>query len=371
MWLTFLGSLTPNPADLDIWHQMALARETLLAGHLPLTDQFAYTPTLPRIVHQEWGSGMIAYLLVTRFGAVSILLLKFGIAAGIALLCVLCARRRGGGIGEIGLLTLLAIPLLAPALRATVRAQAYSFLFFALLLFWIDKDRRGSRAWMVPWLLVSCLWVNLHAGVVAGIGILGVYWLEQFLNHQPHRHLLALLLAQILALGATPYGFKYYSYLRGALFMPRPAITEWESVLQGGVVLMLAFGACLSIACYGFALDRRWPGLPVVGVTALAGALHMRMLPFFAIACVCYLPGRLARTPAWRWAGRVAGNQRPLLGSGLLIVTLASGANACRQRFWEIAVPGPGAPIATMVYPVGAVDYLERQKFLGNVMAPF
>ncbi len=369
--LTFLGSLTPNLADLDIWHQMALAREMLLSGHLPLTDQFAYTPTLPRIVHQEWGSGLIAYLLVTRLGAGSILLLKYGIAAGIALLCMLSAKGRGGSIGEIGVLTLLAIPLLAPALRATIRAQAYSFLFFALLLLWIDTDRRGSRAWMVPWLLVSCLWVNLHAGVVVGIGILGVYWLEQFLKHQPHRHLLALLLAQILALGATPYGLKYYSYLRGALFMPRPAITEWESVWQGGTLLMLAFGACLSLACSCFVRDRRWPGSPVILVTALAGALHMRMLPFFAIACLCYLPGRLARTPAWRWAECVTGNQRPLLVSGLLILGIATGANACRQRFWEIAVPGPGAPIATIVYPAGAVDYLERQEFKGNVMVPF
>ena len=371
LFVTFLASLTPNLADLDIWHQMALAREALRSGQLPLIDRFAYTPTLPRSVQHEWGSGLIAYLLVTRFGGTSILLLKYGIAAGILLLCMLSAKNRGGGVREIGVLTLLAIPLLAPALRATIRAQAYSFLFFALLLFWIDKDRRGSRTWIFPWLLVSCLWVNLHAGVVVGIGILGVYWLEQLLNRQPHRHLLTLLLAVLLALDATPYGLEYYSYLRNALFMARPAITEWESVLQGGTLLMFAFAACLSLACACFIRDWRSPGFSVILVTALAGALHMRMLPFFAIACLCYLPGHLAMTPAWRWAERVTGNQRPLLVSGLLIVSLATGASACRQHFWEIVVPGPGAPISTTIYPVGAVDYLDRLEFKGNVMVPF
>ena len=43
--------------DPDIWHEMALFREALALGYLPLADQFAYTPTVYPSVHHEWGTG--------------------------------------------------------------------------------------------------------------------------------------------------------------------------------------------------------------------------------------------------------------------------------------------------------------------------
>src|SRR5258708_5492365 len=39
--------------DFDCWHQMALARETLALGHVPLADQFAYTPTVYPVIHRD------------------------------------------------------------------------------------------------------------------------------------------------------------------------------------------------------------------------------------------------------------------------------------------------------------------------------
>jgi hypothetical protein len=79
----------------------------------------------------------------------------------------------------------------------------------------------------------------------------------------------------------------------------------------------------------------------------------------------------VAATPGWRWATRAAQDQQPLLVSGLLIVAIAAGANACRLRFWDLAVPGPGDSVAAISYPAGVVDYLREQDFTGNVMVPF
>jgi hypothetical protein len=40
----FLSLTAYNLVDVDIWHEMALIRESLRAGHLLTRDVFAYTP---------------------------------------------------------------------------------------------------------------------------------------------------------------------------------------------------------------------------------------------------------------------------------------------------------------------------------------
>src|SRR5690349_15301386 len=50
-----LSRISTNVVDMDIFHQMALARESIALGHIPTVDRFAYTPTLPYSVHHEWG----------------------------------------------------------------------------------------------------------------------------------------------------------------------------------------------------------------------------------------------------------------------------------------------------------------------------
>src|SRR5215467_9869298 len=53
--MSFFVSLTAyNLVDVDIWHEMALIRESLRAGHLLTRDIFAYTPTVYPSIHHEW-----------------------------------------------------------------------------------------------------------------------------------------------------------------------------------------------------------------------------------------------------------------------------------------------------------------------------
>src|SRR5687768_9776553 len=75
--LLFISRISWNVADLDIWHEMALIRESILLGKIPSVDHFAYTPTLPAVVHHEWGAGVLAYAAATLFGAPGILILKY------------------------------------------------------------------------------------------------------------------------------------------------------------------------------------------------------------------------------------------------------------------------------------------------------
>src|SRR5215468_10251404 len=100
--LAFLGCaaflfalISDNFVDIDIWHQMALIRESLPTGHLLRQDPFAYVPTIQPWIDHEWGAGALAYFGTTWFGPASIVVLKFVAAFGTVAGCILCARIRG------------------------------------------------------------------------------------------------------------------------------------------------------------------------------------------------------------------------------------------------------------------------------------
>jgi hypothetical protein len=62
-WATLLGCgaflcqlIAYNFVDIDLWHQMALIRESVAAGHLLKADPYAYTPTVRPWIDHEWGA---------------------------------------------------------------------------------------------------------------------------------------------------------------------------------------------------------------------------------------------------------------------------------------------------------------------------
>jgi hypothetical protein len=91
----FVYRISSNVVDVDLWHEMSLAREALAAGHVPLADQFAYTPTIYPVVHHEWGAGVAAYVLATTLGDAGIVIAKYLLALGLGAACWFCASRRG------------------------------------------------------------------------------------------------------------------------------------------------------------------------------------------------------------------------------------------------------------------------------------
>ena len=72
---------------------------------------------------------------------------------------------------------------------ATIRANMMTMLFLAIQLLVLESDRRGGRRWIALWLPLFTIWVNLHGGVVVGIGIMGLPILEQMARKAPVMHL--------------------------------------------------------------------------------------------------------------------------------------------------------------------------------------
>src|SRR5579859_8165074 len=85
-----------NFPDPDLFHEMALARETVKLHHVPAQDLFAYTPTVSPVIHHEWGTGIVLYAATKIGGSSGLLAIRYLLAFSTVLIASLVATRRGG-----------------------------------------------------------------------------------------------------------------------------------------------------------------------------------------------------------------------------------------------------------------------------------
>lgn len=374
--MAFLFSRTASCfIDLDLWHELALAREVMQSGHVPWQDHFAYTPKLDIVVHHEWGAGMIAYWLMQSSGSAGILLAKFALVFGLASVCWLVARNRGASVLAVGIVCGLAI-VIGDYSFATIRAQMYSYLLTGLLLWGFDRDRAGDRRWLIGLLLLFPLWVNLHGGCLVGAGLLGAYWLEQLIRRQPHWHLLAAGMSLIPLALLNPWGWHYHEYLARAITMKRPSIAEWAPLwAEGELHHLMAFGVSVLLA-WLILREGRWrkfPGILLLIATGLAGVKSNRFLAFYAIVYACYLPGMLSRIELGKDLRRWWWKYQKGFAAASAIATVLLIAKGLASEPWRLHVAsrriaGAGEHV---IYPVGAVNHLAEHHFQGNVFVPY
>jgi hypothetical protein len=370
-----LYRMGPSIADPDLWHGMALAREMAALGHVPWEDRFAYTPTLYPVVHHEWGAGVIAYWLVTRLGGPGVVLARYTLTLALAAITLGVARRRGAGLPVLSFLAPIGILLIDDGF-STIRAQMYSFVFFSLLLLAIDDDLRGGRYWPAPILLMFLLWINVHAGFLLGVGVLGVHWAERMMRGEPHRHLLAIGLGLTVLILANPYGSEYYGYLFRSATMLRPHVSEWAPLWRtSSPADVVMFVVSLAIMAYAVAWRgaRNARGLAILAVTALAGMLRSRLGQFYAVAWMAYVPAWVETTPLGASMRAFFLRRGGLLVATWIPATVILLTLLIPLRPWMFQVPGAPLPDLGVhsYYPVGAVKYLSDVGFRGNVMVPF
>lgn len=365
-----LALISFNFIDIDLWHQMALIRASLQAGHLLTQDPFAYTPTVSPMVDHEWGAGVVAFFFTKWLGGTSILLLKFAAALGALGLVIRLAELSGASPGVLVFLGPLGIFLCYLGFLPAVRAHAYSFFFTAALLWAFEMDRRADRRWLLASIVCFPLWVNLHGGFVVGLGFVLLYAMEQVLLRKPYRHVVFVLVLFALGTFVNPYGFRYFDYLARALTMARPRIPEWGPVWTLGWALTLTYAITVLAFCYSLFRSRTWrvPGALFIAASAAEALRHRKLLPFFAIVWIAYVPAMLQNTPAGAWLQAFAERRRRFLVLACSVLAVACLIAAIRTPFWRTQVPQVSGKAS---YPVGAVEYLRQQNFHGNVMVPF
>jgi hypothetical protein len=386
MLFFLLDRMSTTIADPDLWGYLAFGWLFWEQGRFPYVDVFSYVPTLIPWVYHEWLTGVVFYPLYRTLGAPGLQVLKFLLGLAAVGAVFLTARRRGAELLPTALLIFTAFICVSMGYSA-VRAQAFTYCFFAVSLYLLE-DARLSGRWSKLWLLapIQIVWCNLHGGFLAGLGLVLLYALGEALSRRPFRPYLVWGLAAGLATLVNPYGLKYWSYLARAVTMDRPEIVEWVSLITGyrrGLVTGRDFFYFLELVAVALVLPlwARWreltPALVLLFTLYLALTSSRHMI-FFALTCAAYLPALLTlyfqslrARPGYAAFRTHLGRKIP----AVLLISLAcffayrfAGRHPLQLR--EPPEPGFGVN-GGLYYPVGAVDYLIGRRLGGKLLVSF
>jgi len=164
IYALFAGLRTVGDPDLG-W-QLATGRWMVQHHAIPFTDILSYT-----IRGKEWIYPVVSQLLFYGtyvLGGYS-LLSWLGAASCVATVAMLLRR----GQASVAVLALIAVPMIAE--RSTPRAEMFTEILFAAFVSILWHYHRSGRGplWALPALMF--LWVNLHLGFIAGLGMCGAY----------------------------------------------------------------------------------------------------------------------------------------------------------------------------------------------------
>ncbi len=274
------------------------------------------TPTLNRSagqpwINHEWLSEVAFAVVYDRAGPSGLVVAKVVLSAVLAGLCQVHLTRRGlGPFRAVFLLILASIPFRLGL--GTIRPQIFTYLAFLLVLLLLETAKTGRELYLWALPVIVAVWVNLHGGVLAGIGVVGLWvgvrTVESLRNRNKHDAVASLwLLALLAACGGAiflnPYGARLVQFLATTGTVPRPEISEWVPLaltsLPGSIYLLLLAIGIIGLA--GSSQPRRPEAIVIFAVAAILPLLANRHYPLFALALVVFAGTHIADTSN-RWA---------------------------------------------------------------------
>jgi len=369
----------------DLWWHLATGRLIFAAGAIPAVDRWSFTRAGHPWLNHEWLAQTIFYAWVRGFGIAGLTIWFFG-------LLLLTAGLLQGALWRwtrrplIGFLcTVWAMAVASPFFE--FRPHLYSLLGVTLLLAWIMLLEAPDRWWLA---LVFLPWANLHAGVVLGLLIVGIWQLTWILagdssltSRWPRlRRAASVFLACIVASLLNPQGVKLLIYplkvARGTAgtfrqlleFLPpfsdrglRPVLYPWALGLFGAALLCLMCKRSIRAGDV-----RLWTLLAVAGLTLAMSLVSARFIPLFAIAQAPILAAALAAmNAAPAHCSRAPGARGSRLRWVLPALAVLAGVAALHRY--------PLRPDVFRVltteesFPVEILNFVERNRLAGNVFA--
>ena len=195
----------------DTFWQLLSGRYMMETKSLIRTDTFTLTFDAPRIEHC-WLHDIIYYLIYSQSGYDGISLLKGLLVTLTATFLILTAR---SGPASVPSLLILTIPAFLLSHWAWLdRPQLWSFLAFAVLIYFIERYRKKPDRSIFYFLPVMVLWSNLHAGAILAFPVMAAYLAGEgvglitgrsSLSRADYTRLVWLSIFMVLTTAVTPY----------------------------------------------------------------------------------------------------------------------------------------------------------------------
>lgn len=384
--ISYFLTFVITTADSDLWARLAVGSIFFQTGSILKQDIFAYTPTKNLWVDHEWGAGTVFYAFVHYFGDFGIYILKFLLIFSIFLLLTKIIKLMSEKTVNIDLsmLILLAFSIF-PSVISTVRSQLFTYAFFVLWVYILEKVRRGENKliWVFP--VTMLLWANLHGGFVTGLGLLVIYAIGEALNKKNYIKYLKILAITIPVTLINPYGFEYWRYIAEAVSMPRPHILEWQHFsLAGPIITLFSIPIHLFLGFEVFAvltlmvaikqlINRSkidWVKILLLFITLYLGLKHQRHLILFILPAFCLLYsqildifesiGMLIKSKLGDKNYNYLLKAKNIPAIALIIVIFST-----QKLFSTNIYANPS------IYPVGAIEFIKQNDLSGNLFVPY
>lgn len=268
-----------------------------------------------------------------------------------------------------------------------VRAQIFTYLFFAIYLYLLEKVRLGKLRTGILWLIpLQIAWTNLHGGYLAGIGLLFIYTASAYITKASSRKILTAVLG--LCLVSTllnPYGLAYWVYTFEAVSMPRNEISEWWSIvkaLQNGYgVIAIVWMLCSAVLVAIILLRQRKVTVYELGVLGITFALSVssnRHIIFFLLASCALVPTfvqelvpQVPKLYKYKLPEIKYRSEMEIAMMFIFILSFSLFFTLSGSFRLNIPLCGGASDEQKLCYPTGAVEYIKQKRITGNILTLF
>ena len=365
-------------SDGDFWWHLKTGEYIVRNFSIPRTDFYSFTvPGKPWVAH-EWLSEVIFYLVYSRAGF-NTLIFIFTVLTVLALWIVF--RRTNAHPFVKGFAVLLSVWSILPTMG--VRPRTFTLLFAAIYLAVLHRfvRERQTRAiwWLAPLMIV---WVNLHAGyllglVLIGIAITGVVldaWFagETLASHSSQLKTLVLVsVACLVAVNLNPQGPRIFVFPFEFFLSPvqQDQIVDWLSPdFHEKELLPLLALIMLTIASLALTPKRVRPSELLLYLATLYMTLKSnRHMAIFALVAGPVLADYLQRWLDTTRFSRMFGEsrsattgRRKIIFNLILLLPLI----ACVIKLKSVIYSPPTQE--RIGVPLNAVRYLKANGITGN-----
>jgi hypothetical protein len=302
------------------WH-VAAGEKMLATGQVIRADTFSFTRAGKPWVADQWLAECGMALVHRAAGWDGLLLVTVTLLA--AVYAWIGARLIRGGLHFLPAGLLLAMTMLVGSPQFHVRPLIGTIVLLSVSFGWLVDVENGSRRWRQLWWLIPLfiLWANVHGGVLAGLGTVGlcvsgwalaIAWRLRTAADVSSvgKQLLGptvLLLALAATTLASPYGLAMPKEWLDTLAMPLPGFIVEHAPLDP--TEPVGWGTLALAAVYLATLIGVFPQRPRITwlvplVWFVLALSRVRNAPLFAITAVIGLSDMLPYSRIGRWLQR-------------------------------------------------------------------
>ena len=294
-----------NSIDFDIWARLIQGKHVIQTGSVMYNDLVSYVPT-HTWYDPEWLSSVVLYLIINKFGLISLTVTKF-----ILIFLIFCTilyaasyinKRTIESLSiEYFFITAFAL-FFSGSMGLLLRCQYFSYLILPIWLYLLEKlndnyESENSKIYMYIIPLVMLFWLNTHGACIAGAGIIILYIIGRIINKKPIKKYLCVLFFMFLMFFINPWGHQYIKFLVNSCFVNRGWIIEWQPTATGEFINIKFLICYLVITMLLYILklfinkfkNINFSKLFIILITYYLAWVHFKHVPLYVICSSIYM----------------------------------------------------------------------------------